>query len=111
MLTVAAVERTLRRTLAKSTIRVASLPYEAARVKIHPGVPANIELDRVHAAPLPCVLHELIHVAYYDELAKWGRLEEPVVEAIEETILRYINRDPKRLAWWRKRITAALEAA
>ena len=110
-LTEAAVEKRLREAVRGGHVVIRQRPLRAAVAQVdvnnHPHL---ILLDPLRGALMDSLIHELVHVVYLREVEMWGQLEEAVVEAIEEGIVRYINRSRGRVEWWRKQIDAALEA-
>lgn len=103
------MEHALRRTLTTSVVlRAGKLRDAAARVDFNPQPPHDIVVDPHQSSLLEGVIHELIHVAYRSDLERWGYLEEPIVMALEDQMVRHINRNPKRAEWWRARIAERL---
>jgi hypothetical protein len=68
----------------------------------------RVFLDPFNAALLDGLIHELLHHVIYQELASFGAAEEPVTEAIEDMMVRYINRGERRRKWWRRALAAKL---
>jgi hypothetical protein len=108
-LTVAAAEQALRRMVTGGHVIVRRHVLHRATAQVdvsnHPHL---ILIDPVRGAALDCLIHELIHVAFLEKLAEWGALEEEVVLALEDRIVRHINRSPARVAWWRKKLDRLL---
>jgi len=68
----------------------------------------SVLLDPFNASLLDGLIHELLHHVHYHRLAAWGVGEEPVTEALEDSIVRYINRSKTRRRWWRRAFAAKL---
>jgi hypothetical protein len=68
-----------------------------------------IRVDAFHGGVLGTVIHELFHSHLYRELDSWGKLEEPVLIALENAVVLHINRRPKLLAKWRQQVEDMLE--
>jgi hypothetical protein len=68
----------------------------------------TIFLDPFNASLLDGLIHELLHHKIYHRLASWGAGEEPVTEALEDMVVRYINRSKSRRRWWRRAFKAKL---
>lgn len=109
----ASVERALRARLVHpgTSIRFAKLKVNqgCARVDYGPDGFPEITVDPYRCAVIDGVLHELLHVCFNSDLAKWGKLEEAPVEALEDQLVRYVNRNSKRVEWWRKAIASKAE--
>lgn len=109
-LTPARLERALRDLLTSGKVRVAMQPMKdcAGMVNLD-GKPPMILVDPMDAGFINIVVHELIHLVYEKELAVWGKLEEPVVEALEASLVSFINQSERRVNWWRNRILELLK--
>lgn len=68
----------------------------------------RVTIDAFSVALLDGLIHELFHHCHYHRLASWGAGEEPVTEALEDMVVRYINRSQRRSRWWRRAIKAKL---
>jgi hypothetical protein len=104
-LTLAAFERSLRAALTSGKVHLSreELARCVAQVNVdHP--PHQIKFDPLRGAVMDSIVHELIHVVWNDQIEPWGDLEEPIVAAIEQEIVRFINRSERRVEWWRARI-------
>jgi hypothetical protein len=109
-LTVARVERELRSAIEAGDVYIRQQPLKGSVAQVDiANKPHRILLDPLRGALLDSLVHEVIHVVFLDRLLPWGALEEPIVEAIEEQVVRYINRSKTRVAWWRRVIDEALE--
>lgn len=72
----------------------------------------KIRADVDRFALIPCVIHELIHVALEDEIKLWDvdhNIEEAVVSGIEDFIWNEIKDKQRQINWWRKAINAKLK--
>ena len=67
-----------------------------------------ITLDSFHGGLLDTLLHELLHHCQYNKLSSFGAGEEIVVEALEDLLVRYVNRSQRRRRWWRRALSAKL---
>ena len=106
--TLAQLERELRRILTSDlTIEVAELRGNAAAHVVF-GRPHRIVVDPFECSIKDGVIHELLHVARYDDFHAWGKLEEPMVEAVEAEMTRYVNDSKARRLWWRRTIERKL---
>lgn len=107
-LTVGAMERQLRKILLAPET---SLEFHhlkgtfAGEAKLQTR---QIKLNPFNGGITETVIHELIHIGYEGELQRWGALEEPIVEALEDAVVRYVNRNPKRRSWWHQKIQEKL---
>ena len=73
------------------------------------GLPSLIVIDPAHGAVIDTADHELLHYRFRKDIQVWGsELEEAIIEALEDRIVRYINRSEKRVNWWRNAITKRL---
>lgn len=70
-----------------------------------------VTIDAFRVALLDGLIHELFHHCHYHRLASWGAAEEPVTEALEDMVVRYINRNERRARWWRRALKAKLSEA
>ena len=68
----------------------------------------KITVDVFKSALLDGLIHELFHHCHYHRLASWGAGEEPVTEALEDMVVRYIGRNVRRQRWWRRAVKAKL---
>lgn len=66
----------------------------------------RIYLNPVHGGLLETLLHELLHLELCFELNPFGRtLEEHIVAALADKLVRQINRSKQRSEWWNKRLS------
>jgi hypothetical protein len=86
-------------------VRIAEIPHASAE---YDPAGKTITLDTFQVAQLDGLVHELLHHCHYHRLASWGAGEEPVTEALEDTLVRYINRNKRRNRWWRNALRAKL---
>lgn len=109
MLTLPKLEKSLRDRLRTGSVRVVNQPMSGACGMVNlDRKPTTIVIDPLQAGFMNVMVHELLHLCYRKELEQWGKLEECVVEAVEDQVVRYINRDAKRVEWWRRRILKLL---
>lgn len=110
-LTYAKLERELRAVLVsgRATLKTARFRDHCADVNLA-RKPHPIRVDTFHVGMLSAVIHECLHVSCDTALSLWGELEEPVVAAVEDEIIKYVNRRPRLHAAWRKAIEEALDA-
>lgn len=78
-----------------------------AWVEYH-GKRFHVVVDPMRGGLIECVVHELLHAAYAEELAPWGELEEAIVLAVEREVMGLINGSRRRVKWWRDAIAHKL---
>lgn len=93
-----------------ASVRVELSDLENACAEYDP-VRKVVTLDAFNGALLDGLIHELFHHCHYHRLAAWGAGEEPVTEALEDMVVRYINRSERRARWWRRALKAKLSEA
>lgn len=64
--------------------------------------------DPFNASGIDFLVHELFHHVLYQKLASWGAGEEPITEALELEVVKYINASKTRRRWWRRAFKAKL---
>ena len=109
-LTRSALELQLRRLMESDRIELQVAPLKDQDGWIDFDRPkACVTIDPFCCGYLPVLIHELIHYARYHSLEAWGDMEETIVLAVEDDIVRYINRSQLRRNWWRKRLVDYLD--
>lgn len=73
------------------------------------GHHVQVAVDPMRGGLIECVIHELLHAQYAKPLGMWGKFEEAIVLAVEAEMMAFINRDEKRVRWWRDAIHAKLD--
>lgn len=109
MLRIAAVESVLRKLLASPSVSLSLHPLKGVYAGQVGLSSRRILLNPFNGCVTDTVVHELIHLHYNRRLAPWGELEEHIVEAIEDCVVRYINRSSKRRATWHRLIQQKIE--
>lgn len=67
----------------------------------------RIYLNPLHGGLLETLIHELLHLELRLELNPFGQtLEEHLVTALADKLVRQINRSKARSAWWSKRLAS-----
>lgn len=69
------------------------------------GKRLDVDVDPDTTGKIPALGHELLHLLYearYDGLPY--ELEEPQVQALEEGWLKFLQKDKRRMMWWRHRV-------
>jgi len=107
-LTLHRMETKLFKSLDRTVIKLKPLQNAYAKINVARN-PAPMTVDPFRGGLLEKVVHELIHLAYREELSRWGVFEEPIVRQLESVMADYINMSPKRTAKWRKRLMEVVE--
>lgn len=114
METPATVEAALRK-LAKSErieFRMADLTGNGCTAMLvwgQNGLPDLVLLDPYLGGLIESAIHELLHIHQRQPTEGLGKeLEEAHMEAFEDRVVRYVNRNAKRIQWWRKTIAKRL---
>jgi hypothetical protein len=111
MRTMASMEKSLRAALtSKSTVlRSRQLNGDTLAWVEYEGRTVEVAVDAMRGGLIECVVHELLHAVYVDELARWGVFEECIVLAVERELMGRINRSPASVKWWRNAIAKKLQ--
>lgn len=70
----------------------------------------SITIDIHQDGAIRLVVHELVHFHLYEELTRWGNLEETIVLGLENDLTELIESDPAQLMRWRLAIQKKLAA-
>jgi hypothetical protein len=111
--TPASIERELR-----LLIRSKGIEFRSRKIKGGSGLvvfgdgerPHLIVLDPAQGGLIENAIHELLHVLFREEMEVWAKeLDEAINSAIEDCVVRYINRSEKRVDWWRAAVAERLD--
>jgi len=109
--------RLFNRRLQKFTRRV---DIKARIAKLHPSVAQStftvercpkvrMVIDTDLGGMIPCYIHELLHIFFDDNIGHLSyTIQEPMVQAIETHLYAFLQRDKRRMDWWRNEVRSHL---